>query len=546
MRALQTSLLGLRPNVSGLELPSGVKRGKAERVDSRSSRLPSAGRTIRSRSVSDELDLIQHAITGDPGSQERLFDAHAARLYWTAFAVLRNKEDAEDAVQDGLCSAYTKLRSFQGRSSFSTWLTRIVINSALMTLRRQRLRKQTSLDEILDSTEGCLPAAIVDRRPDPEQICSATEITGLVADEINRLPVALRTAFQLRNVEGFSSEESSRAIGIHASALKSRLSRARKKLNRSLRRSLRPPVQMVVALVVMPLLIAGLFVSVSDAQQLPTSTKAMQLTGLIGVKDNTKGSLTIEHENLRFIHSGSNADLAPSSMQDVVTGNDSQRVIRGTVGTLSLFAPYGSGRFLSLFRSKLDTLTIQYHDSDEGLHGVIFTTPFGTADVIKNELIGLGAQTSIPTQGDPATNASAYSDTKGPLLQARDRQPAKISASEITVMMIQSDEVTLPAEFQVALYENLIQQLQKKGGFRRVYREGNRSSAEAANGVVVLYSTVRGFKKGSEMARDVTTVAGATSITVHCEFTDRDGQLLLARDVKGESAVLRRKSQSDV
>ena len=261
--------------------------------------------------------------------------------------------------------------------------------------------------------------------------------------------------------------------------------------------------------------------------------RAIQVAGLIGVKNNTKGSLTVENGNLRFTHSGSSADLAPSSMQDVVTGNDSQRVIRGTVGTLSMFAPYGSGRFLSLFRSKLDTLTIQYRDGDGGLHGVIFTTPVGTADVIKNELIGLGAHTSIPTQGDPTPDNSAPSDAKELVLRAQDKQPAKINASAITVMMIRSDEVKLPAEFQVSLYENLIQQLQKNGGFHRVYREGDRSSADAPN-LIVLRSTVRGFKKGSEMARDVTTVAGATSITVHCEFTDQDGQLLLARDVKGK------------
>ena len=181
--------------------------------------------------------------------------------------------------------------------------------------------------------------------------------------EIHRLPVALQTAFQLHNVEGFSSEESSRAIGISTGALKSRLSRARKKLTRSLQRSLRPPLQMVVALIAMPILIAGLLVSGSDAQPPQTPTRAIQVVGLLGVKNNTAGRLTVESGNLRFTHLGSSADLAPSSMQDVVTGNDSQRVIRGTVGTLSLFAPYGSGRFLSLFRSKLDTLTIQYRES---------------------------------------------------------------------------------------------------------------------------------------------------------------------------------------
>jgi hypothetical protein len=98
--------------------------------------------------------------------------------------------------------------------------------------------------------------------------------------------------------------------------------------------------------------------------------------------------------------------------------------------------------------------------------------------------------------------------------------------------MIQSDEIKLPAEFQVALYEDLIQQLQKKGGFTRVYREGDRNAENAAD-LVVLHSTVRGFKEGSERLRQVTTVAGATSITVHCVFSDKDGKSLLESDVKG-------------
>jgi hypothetical protein len=98
--------------------------------------------------------------------------------------------------------------------------------------------------------------------------------------------------------------------------------------------------------------------------------------------------------------------------------------------------------------------------------------------------------------------------------------------------MIQSDEIKLPAEFQASLYENLIQPLQKKGGFQHVYREGDRTSAGVPN-LIVLHSTVRGFKQGSEMARQVITVAGATSISVHCEFMNPGGQVLLARDIKG-------------
>jgi hypothetical protein len=158
------------------------------------------------------------------------------------------------------------------------------------------------------------------------------------------------------------------------------------------------------------LLFAGPLISVSDAQQTPT--KIVQLTGLVGVKDKTKGTLAVENGNLHFVYSKGNSDVAATSIQDVVTGSDSQRAIRGTVGTLTMIAPYGSGRFMSLFRSKIDTLTIQYRDADGGLHGAIFSMPVGTAELIKKELTAHGAHTSIPTQADPSTDSSKPSNAK--------------------------------------------------------------------------------------------------------------------------------------
>jgi hypothetical protein len=117
-------------------------------------------------------------------------------------------------------------------------------------------------------------------------------------------------------------------------------------------------------------------------------------------------------------------------------------------------------------------------------------------------------------------------------LAARKNEPTKIKARAIQVEMIHSDEVFLPAEFQIALYENLIHQLEKQG-FQHVYREGDRNAVTATD-LVVLHSTVRRFKEGSERARQVTTVAGATSITIHCQFTSPEGTSLLERDVNGK------------
>jgi hypothetical protein len=118
-------------------------------------------------------------------------------------------------------------------------------------------------------------------------------------------------------------------------------------------------------------------------------------------------------------------------------------------------------------------------------------------------------------------------------LPAQAAPPPAKKVSAIQVLMITSDEIKLPAEFQISLYENLIQQLGKQGGFQHVYREGDHNADGAAD-LVVLHSTVRGFKKGSEMARNVTTVSGKTSIDIHCLFTDKDGKSVLERDLNGK------------
>src|SRR6266567_6656265 len=104
-----------------------------------------------------------------------------------------------------------------------------------------------------------------------------------------------------------------------------------------------------------------------------------------------------------------------------------------------------------------------------------------------------------------------------PNLRARTDKSPKMMAEAIQVMLVDSDEIPLPAEFQLALYENLVRQITKQG-FSHVYREGDRSAADIHN-LVVIHSTVRSFKAGSERARQATTVAGATSLTVHCRFT---------------------------
>jgi len=121
----------------------------------------------------------------------------------------------------------------------------------------------------------------------------------------------------------------------------------------------------------------------------------------------------------------------------------------------------------------------------------------------------------------------------GSLLSAQENQQTKTRASAIRVMMIGADGIPLPAEFQVSLYENLIDQLRKKSVFQHVYRDGDRNAA-AEPDLIALQCTVQRFKKGSEKMRQVTTVAGATSMTLRCEFKDKDGNSLLEHNITGK------------
>jgi hypothetical protein len=281
------------------------------------------------------------------------------------------------------------------------------------------------------------------------------------------------------------------------------------------------------------LLSAGLVISMGNAQEVSGPVKAVQLIGLTGIKPDAKGMLRVENGQLRFIHAKAKADVSVSSIQDVVTGGDTEKAVGKTIGLMSMAAPYGGGRFLSLFRKKIDTLTVQYRAADGGLQGAIFTMPVGAADVMKKDLVAQGARSVPIGEPNPVAPSSGSSTNKEENTPAsHEPKPVKIKASALQVEMIQSDEIKLPAEFQIALYENLIRQIEKQGKFEHVYRDGDRNATGLAD-LIVLHSTVRGFKAGSERARQVTTVAGATSISVHCQFTSPDGNTLLERDVNG-------------
>jgi RNA polymerase sigma-70 factor (ECF subfamily) len=187
----------------------------------------------------NELQLIRRALRGEPDALETLFARHNRALYQTALRLLGNPEDAEDALQEGLLSAYRNLRRFEGRSQFSTWLTRIVINAALMRRRSQRARPAVSLDE--DPREDELPLAerFADAGPTPEQIYQHKELYELLEENLEDLSPLLRSAFLLRQVQGLSTAEAAKTLGVSQNTLKARLWRARQQLATGLAQRLR-------------------------------------------------------------------------------------------------------------------------------------------------------------------------------------------------------------------------------------------------------------------------------------------------------------------
>jgi RNA polymerase sigma-70 factor (ECF subfamily) len=182
--------------------------------------------------------------TGDHGistSNVAAFESILAhdldRLYRIAFRLLRNHEDAEDALQEGLWRAFRRLPSFQGRSTLSTWVTRIVINSALMTLRRRKSHLEYSLDAMMENPPESLALRAVDKRPDPEQMCAASEFIKTTKDQILRLSEWEQAAFHHFVIKGHSARDSALAFGIPVATFKSRISRTRSKLAREMHHS---------------------------------------------------------------------------------------------------------------------------------------------------------------------------------------------------------------------------------------------------------------------------------------------------------------------
>lgn len=191
----------------------------------------------------DERDLILSGRRGGKRALEAVFRRYGSLLFQAAFRILRNTHDAEDSVQDALVSAYCSLEHFEGRSQFSTWLTRIVINAALMKRRSIKARRSVSLDDILHEDELPGVGRLSDPGPDPEQFYLRVEIREMIKKSVDELSPRLRIAFLLRHVADESTAQAAKDLGVAQNALKARVWRARHRLAERLRH----PLQGMVA-----------------------------------------------------------------------------------------------------------------------------------------------------------------------------------------------------------------------------------------------------------------------------------------------------------
>ena len=174
---------------------------------------------------------------------EEMFVSSRKRFLAIAYSILRNRDDAEDAVQEAFLSAYRHLRSFEGRSALRTWLTRIVLNAALMLQRKRKPSVVRSLSESGISHDDGLTDNIPDSQPDPEMIHAERETLQLIAEKLGEMKPVLRQAFTMTCFDGLSGPEACAVLGVSSGTFKARLFHARRKLLNRTERVLVTPIR---------------------------------------------------------------------------------------------------------------------------------------------------------------------------------------------------------------------------------------------------------------------------------------------------------------
>jgi RNA polymerase sigma-70 factor, ECF subfamily len=182
----------------------------------------------------EEAALILASKSGEGHAFEVLVARHQQRLLSVARRFTRIREDAEDIVQQTFQKAFVHLHKFEGKSSFSTWLTRIAINEALMFLRKRRGLREISIDDTGGDEETALGLEILDSRPGPESALLQDERSRILSAAMKKLTPRTRKTIELRELGELSTEEAARVMGLSVAVVKGRLFHGRTKLRKVL------------------------------------------------------------------------------------------------------------------------------------------------------------------------------------------------------------------------------------------------------------------------------------------------------------------------
>jgi RNA polymerase sigma-70 factor, ECF subfamily len=181
-----------------------------------------------------EEALVAAARRGDARAFETLVKRHEPKIVALALHYTRVREDAEDVVQQSFQKAFVYLRGFKGKSRFSTWLSQIAINEALMLLRKKRASREVPIEESTAMDDTALTLDLSDSDPSPEDNCLHEEQKRILSAAVNQLNPRTRRAIELRELGELSTEETARILGLTVGAVKGRLFHARRKLRKSL------------------------------------------------------------------------------------------------------------------------------------------------------------------------------------------------------------------------------------------------------------------------------------------------------------------------
>jgi len=183
----------------------------------------------------EDVALVAAAKNGDAQAFEALVERHQSRIRAIASRFTRVSEDAEDIAQQSFQKAFIHLRQFEGNSAFSTWLTRIAINEALMWLRRKRASREVSIEESTAENGTTLPLDSPDPSPSPEDSYLQREWKEILSRALNELTPAMRTAIKLRHISELSTVETAGVMRVSAAAVKARIFHGRRKLRAMLK-----------------------------------------------------------------------------------------------------------------------------------------------------------------------------------------------------------------------------------------------------------------------------------------------------------------------